>query len=69
MDVEQLNDEGELVVAKQQVDRRPPVEGSRELMKQAFLLDSDHSVAEWSLQRGVRVTDFVRFRVAEKIEE
>jgi len=69
INVETVNDAGELVVTKQQVDRRPPVDGSRELMKQAFLLDSDYSVAEWVSKRGLRVTDFVRFRVAEKLEE
>jgi len=51
------------------IERRLPTDGSTQLVKQPFLLNSEISMAEWFTTNEIGVQDFVRFRVGEKLPE
>ena len=47
----------------------PPVNNSRELLRQPFLLDTDISVEQWLVMADLKIHDFVRFQVGDESDK
>ena len=45
-----------------------PIENSRELLKQPYLLDSEISVEQWLDMTDMKIHDFIRYQVGNYVE-